>query len=390
MLDVAIIGGGPAGLAAAARLAGRGHGVVVYEEHDGCGAPVHCTGVLAREAVHDLDLPRQAVLNDLSTVRFVAPSGQDFSYTTPDIEAVVIDRLVFDQALAARAVAAGADIRYSRRVTDLATSAVGARLVLDDGEAVQARAVVLASGASYGLQRRLDLGMPRSFLQSAQAELPASRPGAVEIHFGADIAPKGFAWAVPVVRETGPHVRIGVMAERDAGLYFTRMLDRVADAWGVDRPEVPEPRRRMLPLSTVRRSYGERLLLVGDAAGLVKPTTGGGIYYSVVSGTLAAEILDGALASDDLSATTLREFERRWRREYQREFTAQMALRYLAERLGDADIDRLFDLARTDGIMPIVRRTAKFNRHRDFILALLRHPPARRVLLGQLAGFVHS
>ena len=73
--------------------------------------------------------------------------------------------------------------------------------------------------------------------------------------------------------------------------------------------------------------------------------------------------------------TTVRELQRlgselRW----------QLVLRRIAQRLSDSDIDRLFELARTDGIMPIVRRTATFNQHRDFIVALLKHPPARRVL----------
>ncbi|MGE3277959.1 MAG: geranylgeranyl reductase family protein [Vicinamibacterales bacterium] len=389
MLDVAIVGGGPGGLVAAARLAGSGYRVAVFEEHDGCGTPVHCTGVLARDAIAELDLPVQAVLNPLSTVRFVAPSGGHFSYTTPQVEAVVIDRLAFDRALADRALAAGAGIRHGRRVGAVQIDPDGARLTLDDGEEIEAAAIVLACGASYGLQRRLGLGMPSTFLQSAQLELPAARPGDVEIHFGSEIAPKGFAWAVPVMRPSGGHVRVGVMAESDAGVHFARMLERVAGPWGIDRANLPEPRRRMLPLSTIRRSYADRLLVIGDAAGMVKPTTGGGIYYSVVSAHLAARILDGAFAAGDLSATTLREFERQWRREFHREFAAQLALRFLAERLGDSDIDRLFDLARTDGIMPIVRRTAKFNRHRDFIFALLRHPPARRVLLGQLAALVH-
>jgi hypothetical protein len=54
--------------------------------------------------------------------------------------------------------------------------------------------------------------------------------------------------------------------------------------------------------------------------------------------------------------------------------------------LSDGDIDAFFDLARTDGVMPIVRRTARFNEHRDLILSLLRHPPARRILLRRLGG----
>lgn len=390
MLDVAIIGGGPGGLIAAARLAACGWQVTVFEEHGDIGTPVHCTGVLADDAIDALALPRAAVLNTLSTVRFVGPSGGDFSYTTPRTEAVVIDRGVFDRALSDEARGAGATVLGGRRVSTVELEESCARVVLDDGEVVEAAAVILACGANYGLQRRLGLGMPSTFLQSAQLELPAARLGDVEVHFGSEIAPKGFAWAVPVQRPSGPHVRVGVMAEHDAGEFFRRMLARVREEWGVDAPADSEPRRRMLPLSTIRRSYARRLLVVGDAAGLVKPTTGGGIYYSVVSGRMAAETLHEALASGDLSEGALREFERRWRGQFQREFTAQLALRFIAHRLRDDDIDRLFDLARTDGILPIVRQTARFNRHRDFILALLRHPPARRVLLGHLAGLVHQ
>jgi flavin-dependent dehydrogenase len=146
------------------------------------------------------------------------------------------------------------------------------------------------------------------------------------------------------------------------------------------------PRRRMLPLGIVKRTFADRVLAVGDAAGLVKPTTGGGIYYSVVSGEIAAEVLGSRLAVDDLSAGAMREYEVRWRGRFQAEFTAQLALRFVAQRMRDTDIDALFTLATTDGILPLVRQTARFNRHRDFILALLRHQPARRALFGRLAS----
>jgi flavin-dependent dehydrogenase len=144
----------------------------------------------------------------------------------------------------------------------------------------------------------------------------------------------------------------------------------------------------MLPLASVKRTYADRVLAVGDAAGLVKPTTGGGIYYSVVSGEIAAEVLGRRLAVNGLSAAALREYEESWRGRYQSEFTAQLALRFVAQRMRDADIDALFTLATTDGILPLVRENARFNRHRDFILALLKHQPARRALFGRLASSV--
>lgn len=388
MIDVAIIGGGPGGLSAARRLAADGWAVTVFEEHDRIGTPVHCTGVLADDVIASMNLPAEAVLNPLSTVRFVAPAGHSFDYTTATTEAVVIDRAVFDVALSTRAEAAGASVRRGVRVIAIEPRSDGVTVTLADDTSVRARAVILACGASYGFQKKLGLGMPSTFLSSAQLELPAERCGDVEIHFGSEIAPKGFAWAVPVRRATGTFVRVGVMANGDAAVYFSRMLARVRERWGVSVSETMTPGRRMLPLASVKRTFADRVLAVGDAAGLVKPTTGGGIYYSVVSGDIAASVLDARLADDDLSAAALREYEQRWRARFQSEFTAQLALRFVAQRMRDADIDALFTLATTDGILPLVRETARFNRHRDFILALLRHQPARRALFGRLASSV--
>jgi digeranylgeranylglycerophospholipid reductase len=123
------------------------------------------------------------------------------------------------------------------------------------------------------------------------------------------------------------------------------------------------------------------VIALGDAAGLVKPTTGGGIFYSLVSAALAAQTLAELLPRDELEAESLAIYERRWRKRLGSELRWQLLLRRIAQRLGDADIDALFELARTDGIMPLVRRTAAFNHHREFITALFRHPPARRLLL---------
>ena len=386
MIDVAIVGGGPGGLAAASSLAAAGWAVTVFEEHQQIGLPVHCTGVLAEDVIAQLNLPAEAVLNPLSTVRFVAPAGHSFEYTTATTEAVVIDRAAFDAALSRRAELAGASVIRGRRVIAIDVVAGSARLTFADHEPVHARSVILACGANYAFQKRLGLGMPSTFLQSAQLELPAERLGDVEIHFGSEIAPKGFAWAVPVRRSYGTFARVGVMAASDPAAYFSRMLARVRDRWGVALPDAAAPRRRMLPLGSVKRTFAERVLAVGDAAGLVKPTTGGGIYYSVVSGEIAAEVLGSRLAVNDLSANAMREYEQRWRTRFQSEFTAQLALRFVAQRMRDTDIDALFSLATTDGILPLVRQTARFNRHRDFILALLRHQPARRALFGRLAS----
>ena len=377
-IDVLIVGGGPGGLFMAARLAERGVRTLVCEEHARVGDPVHCTGVLSADSFALFDLPETATLNQLASVRFLSPGGIPVDYTTPSPLATVIDRPAFDRALADRAIAAGAEIVTGARVTALDVDVDGARASVG-GVTLHARLAVLACGASYKFQRRFGFGLPTTYLQTAQREMPALRPGDVELHFGQDVAPGGFAWAVPVLRPEGAFVRIGVMASRDIRQCYDRMLGRIGDRWGVTTREAA-PRVKILPLGAVGRTYGERMLAIGDAAGLVKPTTGGGIHYSIVSAALAADVAVDALAADRLDAETLSAYERAWRAELADEFEAQHELRQVATSLSDKAIDSFFELAHTDGIMPIVRATARFNQHRPLIRALFKHPPARRIL----------
>jgi digeranylgeranylglycerophospholipid reductase len=382
--DVAVVGGGPSGLYASSMLARAGHSVELYEEHADVGEPVHCTGVLAREVFGEFGLSADPILNELITVRFFAPSGDTVEYTTPTVEAVVIDRLLFDRQLAGQAADAGVRLRRGR-VTAVEIDRDGVT-VTAGGSTSRARVCLLACGASYAFQRRLGLGVPRLLLQSAQAEVPAERLGEVEVHFGVDVAPRGFAWAVPVVRSGRACVRVGVMCDRDAAGNFSRLLSRIAPRWGIRDASSIAPRQRVLPLGPIGRTYGDRLLALGDAAGLVKPTTGGGIYYGLLSAKIAADLLVRALPADQLHAAALSAYETGWRKRLGQELRWQLVFRRIAQRLPDVRIDAIFELARTDGIMPIVRRTAAFNRHREFIVALLKHPPARRVLFKAVLG----
>jgi flavin-dependent dehydrogenase len=160
--------------------------------------------------------------------------------------------------------------------------------------------------------------------------------------------------------------------------HFSIVLNRITERWGIRG--VGRPRIKLLPLAPINRTFANRLLVVGDAAGLVKPTTGGGIYYSLKSAFIGAEVLAEALHRNTLTAAFLSQYEAQWKSNLGGEFEAQLVLRRLAEKLSDVQIEDLFHLAQTDGIIPLIRAKAQFNKHRDFILALLRHSSARQIL----------
>jgi flavin-dependent dehydrogenase len=205
-------------------------------------------------------------------------------------------------------------------------------------------------------------------------------PSDVEVQFGRDVAPGGFAWLVPFQRHQTSFARIGLMTETRSRVRFGAFVQALAARAGADPAAIGGPRCRMLPLAPVSRTYTDRVVAVGDAAGLVKPTTGGGIYYGLVSGAIAAGVLDRSLARDRLDAGTLRQYERGWRRRLGHEIRVGLAFRRLTARLNDASIDALIELARVNGIAQLLQETASFNWHRKAAIALLADADVRRIV----------
>jgi flavin-dependent dehydrogenase len=334
--------------------------------------------VLGLDAFDELELSRNSIVGTAAAARFVSADGSSVTIEGGRIRAAVIDRAVFDGEIAAEAAAAGAEIRTGASVSVVDEDASGVTLCVG-ARTLRARAAILACGASYRLNRALGFGLPSEMVHSAQLEVAFPAQSHVEVHLGREIAPGGFAWVVPFQRAGRSCARIGLLCERGAAAAFRAFADRLRRTVG-DLEPWPSPRLKVLPLAPVPRTWSRRVLAVGDAAGLVKPTTGGGIYYGLLTGRLAAEVIGGTLHRDDFRRHALEEYERRWRARLGAEIRAGLAFRAIASRLGDRAIDALVELARIDGIVPLLKQTADFNWHGTAALSLLRHASFRRVV----------
>ncbi len=381
MLDVAIVGGGPAGLLAASRLAESGLDVAVFEEHPEIGQPAHCTGIISLEVAELAKLPHDATLARLTRARLYGPrsASAEFAWSAEAEPILTIDRGTFDRGLAAEARRVGATIHTSARCLNVETAGEAVRLDTVIGPA-RARACILACGVSYGIQRRLGLGLPGQMLHTAQIEVDADPGDVVEMHFGRQVAPDGFLWAVPIVRCGTPRLKIGVMVKGDAAAYLDAFLRRPTIRMRL-RGEAPAPIRRLLPLKTIPKTFGHRVLAVGDAGGFTKPTTGGGIWYSLLTATLAAETLIAGFREGRLDEAFLSRYEKRWQDRLGQELQISDWLRGFVGGWSDPAIEACVAALGSREVQAVIGRTARFNWHRDVILSLLRQPGIKLLLV---------
>lgn len=383
-MDIAVVGGGPAGLLVAARCAEAGLDVLVLEEHPVIGVPTHCTGIISLETADLVKIPEDIVLKRISRARLHSPGGRscDIEWTGRE-RILAIDRGSFDQGLATQAIEAGALIRTGARVTDVSIGQAGVDLTIGD-DVSRAKACVLACGVTYRFQRRLGLGLPGQVVHTAQLELDA-RPAAdrVELHFGRNVAPDGFAWLVPVARGSRDQVKVGVMSAGDARAHLDRLLTR-PELRRRFETEPGLPMRRLLPLGVIGKTYAPRLLAVGDAGGFTKPTTGGGIFYSLLTASIAAETLIEAFQRGRLDEAFLSRYEQRWRERLATELRAAAWFRRVLARLRDPEIDALVQMLAADDVQALIGRTGRFNWHRDAIRAVVHQRTTARLLFGAL------
>jgi len=380
MYDAIIIGGGPAGSRVACRLAEKGHKVVVLEKRGRAGGKSACTGIVGTECVSTFEIPDNVILRRLNSATMFSPSGNSLHLYRETPQAAVLDRGAFDTVMAERALKAGAEYSFDTHVNDVTVQSDGVMVTADRrGKTltIRGRVAVIATGFNPGLLEKLGLGRYKDYAIGAQGEVEAPHIGEVEVYFG-DMAPGFFTWLVPAGQDK---VRAGLITRVNPGLYLKKWLAELQNAGRIVTADVPI-RYGGIPLKPLSRTYGERLIAVGDAAGQVKPTSGGGIYYGLLSADIAADTLHEALDDDDLSARRLAKYERGWRKKLGGELRTGYWARKLFERLGNRRIDRLFQMVKSQGIDEALLKAkdVSFDWHGRTITALFKYQAIARTI----------
>lgn len=383
LFDVVVIGGGPGGLYAATELGQRGFRVVVLEEHSDVGEKALCTGIIGAAAFREFPLPQETIVGSLRRMRVRSQYGPEVLYAPAQPLAYIVDKPAFNRALARGAAAVGVKIQEQSRAVAIRTGADQVCITVQESAgrqyAVRARLAIIACGVRYRLANQLGLGMPQEFLQGAQTEVPSTWTPDTEISLDKTLSPDAFGWIVPL--DTG-WSRVGLMAGRHARRRLACWLDRLLPGWR-ERPEI-QIGCKLIAQGGLSRTYAERVLVVGEAAGQMKWTTGGGIYYAILCAQLAVQTSVEAFAHRSFTVATLGRYEHAWKRAIGRELHVGRYFRKLYSRLQNAQVEALLQLAERDGLLDLIHAKADFDWHYSLIVAMLKHAEVRKIALASI------
>ena len=353
LCDIIIVGAGPAGSRIAQKLSQLGHSVVVVDKNLSSGDDICCTCILSQECLSTFSLDNGLVLRQASSAKFLSPSGEYLRLCRQSPVAAIVDRARLNVHLAEMAQASGTRYLFGAKASDVShqADAVEVRINGQPGERViKAKAAVIATGFGSTLPARLGLGEIKNFILGAQAEVAINGIDEVEVYFDQKLTPGGFAWLVPTTDKRG---LVGLLTRDQADSSLESLL-RTLSSQGKIASDQTVPSYDIVPLKPLPRTYADRVLVVGEAAGQVKPTTGGGIYYGLLCADIAAEVLTKAFEAGDFSAEGLAVYEHKWRARLNRELTIGYWARNLLSGLSNSKIDRLFRLAGKNGLPELI------------------------------------
>ncbi len=362
--DITIIGAGPAGSCAAwEALQGElEQPVSIIEEHHQIGEPVHCSGLIALDGLQKLKLSRREINrkichNKIRRAKFISPNLTSVEIDRGSDSMGVVNRVSLDSILAERARRAGCDFYLGHRVTEIKYDKNHWILqIMKKNQSRIHRSKILISAEGTRARLSASIGLPtpdKNWLFPAiQYEFEGIQnlePDCVELYFGRKYAPGFFGWVIPINDESA---RIGVAISRKFSRKTREFITRFFKKHPLLKPRLHNAIKTqhyggLVPVSgPINKTFHTNLMVVGDAAGQSKATTGGGVNVGGFCGRLAGNIARKIIAGDIASRQGSRDYEKLWKAHFEPNLSLMKLLRRMMTPLPDETWNKIIHIAK--------------------------------------------
>jgi digeranylgeranylglycerophospholipid reductase len=386
--QVLIVGAGPVGSRIATELALRDISVLLVEEHSEIGRPFQCAGLVNPSSMEIVGLT-ESILQNIDGAKIHSPSGTMVQVGTEGrVRTHVVCRKRFDQGVTRQAQEAGAHLWLLCHPLEVETNPEGHNVILmREGKKVEVKCKLLigADGAHSWVRRTFKMGRPTEMMVGFQSEVVGyeSEDNWLQMYSGDAVAAGLFAWVIP--SGLGTH-RIGVWAKPEDlnGRSVEELYDTLLDhpLWRERFSNCKEIARYCgpIPCGVIKKPCKNRILLIGDAAGMAKPTTGGGIGPGFNQVAAIIEKLTKAINADKLSEKSLNSICKPYK-ELKKDQAKARALRdLLVTSPSDEQLDSHFEMFNRKDVLELINSEGDIEHPVILGMALLRKVPKFRKL----------
>jgi len=387
--DVVIVGAGPVGGHTANLLSTRGHRVLLLEEHNEIGRPFQCAGLVTPNAMKQVGL-YETILEEVDGALIHGPSGTLVPVGTDGtVRTYVVCRKLFDEAVVKQSMVSGATLWLNSKPISAEAHSEGVDLLIArDGKeiSISTKLLIGCDGAHSWTRRFFKMGRPKELMVGFQTEVVGYqyRKRWLEMYSGSEIAPGFFAWVIPSGNDS---CRIGLWstADRLDGRSIEECYANLLNhpLWKERFAGIKETARYCgpVPSGMIRKAYKNRVLLIGDAAGMAKPTTGGGIGpgFEQINGIvdrLSTAVSHNLLSEDELKSIAKSHFEK-MRKEQNR---ARSLRNLLVSDCEDEELDSHFEQFAKPEVIQLINAIGDIEKPVPLGMALLKKVPAFRKL----------